>query len=160
MEEWKKINNFPDYEVSSAGRVKSLKRGTEKVMALWIRPDGYTDVTLRKDGIKITKIVHRLVGEAFISNSDDKSEIDHINRIRNDNRVENLRWVTSNENKVNTKDRLNSSGHHHICVHEKGFQVQVYRNYRYVFRKKFKTLEEAIKARDEFLTSSHCVSSL
>lgn len=41
---------------------------------------------------------HRLVAMAYIPNPDNKEEVDHINNIRTDNRVENLRWVTSEEN--------------------------------------------------------------
>ena len=45
--------------------------------------------------------VHRIVAETFIPNPENKLEVDHINRIRNDNRVENLRWVTRLENAQN-----------------------------------------------------------
>ena len=47
--------------------------------------------------------VHRLVLETFIGIPDDGMMCDHINRVRNDNRVENLRWVTAQENARNTK---------------------------------------------------------
>ena len=49
--------------------------------------------------------VHRIVAETFIPNTEDKPEVDHINRIRTDNRVENLRWVTRLENAQNREPR-------------------------------------------------------
>ena len=54
-----------------------------------------------KDGKSRSIGVHRLVGEAFIPNPENKPQIDHINTIRNDNRVENLRWATPFENITN-----------------------------------------------------------
>ena len=50
---------------------------------------------------KVTKPVHRIVAEAFIDNPRECREVDHINRNRQDNRVENLRWVTHEENQAN-----------------------------------------------------------
>lgn len=71
--------------------------------ACWTR--GYLDGTgyyrVRVDG-KIYR-VHRLVAETFIPNPAGLPEIDHINRDRSDNRVENLRWATRSENTRNTK---------------------------------------------------------
>ena len=46
--------------------------------------------------------IHKLVAKTFIKNND-KKYVDHINRIRNDNRLENLRWVTCSENNKNRK---------------------------------------------------------
>lgn len=48
------------------------------------------------------KQVHRLIAEIFIENPDSKPTVDHINRVRNDNRVENLRWATHHEQRENS----------------------------------------------------------
>lgn len=108
---WKPVVGFEGlYEVSNLGRVKSLsrksKRGnhfitiSEKILKFGSSM-GYPFVNLRKGG-KVTSIkVHRLVAEAFIPNPENKREIDHINTIRTDNRVCNLRWATRSENATN-----------------------------------------------------------
>ncbi len=62
---------------------------------------GYVRVTLIADKRKYWIAVHRLVAAAFIENPDNKPYVDHINTIRDDNRVENLRWVTGSENNKN-----------------------------------------------------------
>jgi hypothetical protein len=79
--------------------------------------------------------------------------VDHINRNRTDNRVENLRWVTHSENHVNTDlYKSNKSGHKNITAHrDGGFDVQIKRDGVAVYRKHFKDLDEAIMERDLFL---------
>ena len=62
---------------------------------------GYYKVTLVKEGIKSQQRVHQLVAKAFIPNPDKLKYVDHINTVRTDNRVENLRWVTCKENNNN-----------------------------------------------------------
>lgn len=98
IEEWKDIKGYEGiYQVSSKGRIKSLKFGKERLLKYALQ-DGYQRVKLCKDGKQKLHFIHRLVAEAFIPNTDNKPCIDHINTIRTDNRVENLRWVTSKEN--------------------------------------------------------------
>lgn len=105
MEEiWKDIDGYPNYQVSNMGRVKSLnykRTGKEKILKLNKHKFGYFMVSLRKNGITSKICVHRLVAKAFIPNPENKPEIDHINTNQSDNRVENLRWVTSKENSNN-----------------------------------------------------------
>ena len=67
------------------------------------KPNGYYQITLCKNGKRKKFTVHRLYSKAFIPNEDNKPFIDHINRIRTDNRLENLRWATRSENSRNVK---------------------------------------------------------
>jgi hypothetical protein len=68
-------------------------------------------VYLCKDGKSKNRKVHRLVAEAFIPNTENGTSIDHINTLKDDNRVENLRWCTPKENSNNplTRKRMSES---------------------------------------------------
>lgn len=111
-EEWRNIKGYGDvYLVSNYGRVKTiskkrvsgkgfLKEYKEKILKYGNR-GGYLGITLCFEGKAKILLVSRLVAEAFIPNDENKPEIDHINTIRHDNRVCNLRWVTRKENANN-----------------------------------------------------------
>lgn len=92
-----KIKNFPEYYVTDDGCVYSIKSGRFKKLKPGNK-NGYSHIILRKDGVSYDKDIHRLVGEMFIQNPENKEEINHINGIKNDNRVENLEWVSRSEN--------------------------------------------------------------
>lgn len=95
-EQWKVIEGYPNYEVSSLGRVRNIKTG--RVLRLGITNKGYQQVGLYLNGKNKFQLIHRLVASAFIPNPECMSNINHINGIKTDNRVENLEWVTVSEN--------------------------------------------------------------
>ena len=71
-------------------------------------PKAYLIVDLRDDdGGRKTCRIHRLVAENFIPNPENKPTVDHINRIKTDNRLENLRWATYTEQLLNRGDETN-----------------------------------------------------
>lgn len=110
IEIWKPVVGFEGYYmVSNLGRIKSLhKRYEGLILKPYDEGHGYRMVDLYKDNIKQKCRVHRLVAMAFIPNPLNKREVDHINFIRDDNRVENLRWATSKENQ-NHKQYITAS---------------------------------------------------
>lgn len=95
MEEWRKIKDFENYQVSNLGRVKN-KRGT--IIKSFDNGHGYLRISLCKDGKHYNRYVHRLVAEAFIDNPHCLSDVNHINQQKDDNCVENLEWVSHKDN--------------------------------------------------------------
>ena len=115
MEIWKDIEGYEGlYQVSNLGRVKSLGNGNsnaskEKILKPGKNRENYLLVVLNKNGERRTCSVHRLVANAFIPNPNNKPCVDHVNTIRVDNRVDNIRWCTYKENSNNELTRKHNS---------------------------------------------------
>lgn len=104
METWKYIDGFEGmYEVSNCGRIKTLKKKEHKIVRLIPDNKGYYRYSLYKNGKNYTVKIHRLVAQHFIPNPDNKPQVNHINGIKIDNRVENLEWMTNEENMHHSK---------------------------------------------------------
>lgn len=107
-EVWTSINGYEDiYEVSDHGRIRSVDRYDAaghrrkgRMMAQSYDSYGYKTLKLSKDGKVTTFKVHRLVALNFIDNDDPekKTTVNHINEVKDDNRVENLEWMCPKEN--------------------------------------------------------------
>ena len=101
MNTYKYIDGYENYIIFRTGKIYSVKSGK------FMKPSNfstYKSVGLSKDGKETRFRIHRLLGLTFIPNPDNKKCIDHINRNPNDNRIENLRWVTHRENSQNRTD--------------------------------------------------------
>ena len=106
--------NYPNYWVSSEGR---LKTRYGKICEPGIIPSGYVFVTLSNNGKDIRIHLHVVVAIAFKGDGrEDGLCVDHINRIRSDNRVINLRWVTMKGQCENKKPRDKDTGRHREII--------------------------------------------
>ena len=94
-EEWKTLFFNNNYEVSNLGRLRNKK--TKVIAKGTIRKNGYVDVSVDNKDYRL----HRLVLQTWCPNEDyEELTVDHINGNRSDNRLENLRWATQEENTV------------------------------------------------------------
>ena len=103
---WKDIFGFGgNYQVSSQGRVRSLKRGKSRILKGGTTGYGYPNVALRKNRKPRYLRIGRLVAQAFLPDWDEALQVDHINGVKTEDHVENLRMVTNVENNRSFKTK-------------------------------------------------------
>ena len=102
LEIYKDITGYPNYQITSWGRVFNKTKGT--YMRPEIHDKGYLRVDLWNNGHRKHVKVHRLVAEAFIDNPENKPQINHIDGNNQNNSISNLEWVTNEENARKAKE--------------------------------------------------------
>ena len=119
-EEWKDIPNYNgDYQISSRGRVRSLKRKTPLIMSPILgRTQAYYSIGLTKNGLKTQYSINRLVAEAFIPNPMNLPEVNHIDENTLNNNVENLEWVSHAQNVQHSAHRQSYPVLQYDCEHK------------------------------------------
>lgn len=161
IEEWRDIKGFEGrYKISNMGRVLSLPKPCklivfnkaetirmtkEKIISGRKDKDGYVMVDLT-DGVKLhKKKVHRLVAEAFLKPIEGKCIVNHINGVKDDNRVTNLEWCTTQENATHAKNILH--------VKRRGGRAVRQYSLDGIFMKEYDTITQAAKVIDTTKTS-------
>ena len=105
---WRDIPGYEGkYQASNLGRIRSQKRG---VLKPFKNCNGYLIATLTLNGEKVRTGAHRLVALAFLPNPEDKPQINHKDGDKENNRPENLEWVTCSENNLHRRRVLNGGG--------------------------------------------------
>ena len=163
MEIWKDVKGYENkYQISNLGNVKSLNyRGTKEEKLLKLIPNkiGYVVVQLCKEGKVKPFYVHRLVAITFLNNKDNKTDVNHINEIKCDNRAINLEWCTKSENtihSINNRKYKNCVGVYFSKSRNK-WRAYIQRNNKRISIGSYNTKEDAIKARINYMKDNNIV---
>ena len=97
---WTEIKGYPEYEISSLGRVRSLRCGKVYILKTTLQYTGYVHINIRLKGDLQPKgyRLHRLVASHFIPNPENKKTVNHIDGNKLNNAAYNLEWATQSEN--------------------------------------------------------------
>ena len=144
----KEIINYPNYLIYEDGRVYNKK--FKRFLKPRLNRGGYLRIGIRKKDTKQKHFtIHKLIALHYIPNIDNKPCIDHINRIKTDNRIENLRWATHSENAINRNKTIKGTL---IRKSRFGTFKIIFRRNTLYYIKTTKTFEEAIIQRDLMLS--------
>lgn len=112
----KEIKNFPGYTITDDGKVISYKFKEPRVMKTWYQKSGYENIKLCKNNVTYHFLIHRLVAEAFIPNPNNLPEVNHKDKNRQNNRVENLEWSNRVDNLYDSYSTMSSTRNFRECV--------------------------------------------
>lgn len=96
MELWLSIDDYPNYEVSSEGRVRNAKTG--RILKPQPHNSGYLQVSLSKNNKEKSFKIHRLVADRFYDGDHDGLDVNHIDGDKTNNHISNLEFCTRSRN--------------------------------------------------------------
>ena len=136
MEEFEFIKGYENlYKINKNGDIYSCIY--KKKMVHLTTSDNYKYVLLHKEGIRTKARIHRLLALQFIDNPDNKPEVDHIDRNKNNNLLDNLRWVSRIENRHNRPDIIIN-----LTDEQKEERIIKIREYKRLWAQKNRKLKE------------------
>lgn len=89
-----------NYDIDIEGRLTNIK--TKKSIKFRKDKDGYLVCNIRIDGKRVTRFQHRMMAVKYLPNPEQKEQVNHINGLKHDNRIQNLEWVTRSENAMHS----------------------------------------------------------
>ena len=175
IEQWKIIEENSNYEISNLGRIRNIRNGHI------LKPNktklGYCSILVLTGFKKYTRVlIHRLVAKAFIPNPENKPCVNHLDYNPSNNCVENLEWVNQSENNLWSSERISKSAKEKVITDnmrksyieaqirksKNPYPTYIYKDktgFRYKYRikgkividKHFKTLDEAIAFKNDYV---------
>ena len=174
-EKWKVIEENSNYEISNLGRIRNIRNG--RILTPSKRKDGYCSVLILTGFKKYSRVlIHRLVAKAFIPNPNNYFEVNHKDFNPSNNCVDNLEWITHKDNCLWSSPNISKSAKKkritdkmrksfikcQIAKSKNPYPTYIYKDscgFRYKYRvkgnivvnKHFKTLQEAITFKNDYV---------
>lgn len=141
MEQWRPVVEVDNYEVSSLGNI----RRNNKILKGCLDRGGYRHFCLSVDGKQKMYQGHTLVASSFLGKRPDGNDVDHIDNNRQNNCLDNLRYLTHQQNCMR---KSNTNPLRNINRHGNKYRVII----AHIIYGSFDTIEEAVQKRDQILS--------